>query len=507
MAPFKLKFRMGSSRSTSQEVDSDPQVNQSLLGNNNNCNNNNLDIGASNSTIDSSDCNSLISIENNDKKSLLPNTTIEKLGYTNPIVTHTTDGTSVDGNSSPSSYERVLEEKHLGNLDLGSRLTISTEIASSLSESNIVNGDLVNIETEVNQEISSIIKSSTQQYNTNLKELNTTKNILLSTSTIENETAANNTIAQSQLKNLNSNFIRNSHNNIHGIGNEINNISINSNITDDTNQILCGLNNIDGNRKESIDSTEYLISTMTGTPPSSQENLLLNSNDDECTGSCEPLFHASTSSGASISPSLLTSNNRQHSKDERYHQEHEQNHLQQQQHDEHEQNDDNVIEGVILDNDIDENSYDNMHSHQYCTGENDQECPSYIAEMNELKNSNRNNEDNYSNSGNYVQNSYYDDEDNDNNWDSNQQNLESISHEQLQHFISNKSSKKIYKAVAKQWGITCKMSDQCRCMDCQSNYFDCEYDQNEHQKTDGGLGAGTPMFISEVMHGSACTIL
>lgn len=31
--------------------------------------------------------------------------------------------------------------------------------------------------------------------------------------------------------------------------------------------------------------------------------------------------------------------------------------------------------------------------------------------------------------------------------------------------------------------------------------------QNENEKTDGGLGAGTPMFISEVMHGSACAIL
>lgn len=38
-------------------------------------------------------------------------------------------------------------------------------------------------------------------------------------------------------------------------------------------------------------------------------------------------------------------------------------------------------------------------------------------------------------------------------------------------------------------------------------YFDCEYDYNEQEKTDGGLGAGTPMFISEVMHGSACTLL
>lgn len=42
----------------------------------------------------------------------------------------------------------------------------------------------------------------------------------------------------------------------------------------------------------------------------------------------------------------------------------------------------------------------------------------------------------------------------------------------------------------------------------QSGYFKCEYDENEQEKTDGGLGAGTPMFISsEIMHGSACTLL
>ncbi|XP_018567178.1 uncharacterized protein LOC108907843 [Anoplophora glabripennis] len=73
--------------------------------------------------------------------------------------------------------------------------------------------------------------------------------------------------------------------------------------------------------------------------------------------------------------------------------------------------------------------------------------------------------------------------------------------------IMHKSSKELYRAVAKQFGITCKMSDQCRCFDCQSHYFDCEYDKNEQEKTDGGLGAGTPMFISEVMHGTACSIL
>lgn len=43
--------------------------------------------------------------------------------------------------------------------------------------------------------------------------------------------------------------------------------------------------------------------------------------------------------------------------------------------------------------------------------------------------------------------------------------------------IIYKSSKEMYKAVAKECGITCKMSDQCRCLDCQSRYFDCEYEQ------------------------------
>lgn len=33
--------------------------------------------------------------------------------------------------------------------------------------------------------------------------------------------------------------------------------------------------------------------------------------------------------------------------------------------------------------------------------------------------------------------------------------------------ILHKSSKELYRAVAKQWGITCKMSDHCRCLDCQ----------------------------------------
>jgi len=41
----------------------------------------------------------------------------------------------------------------------------------------------------------------------------------------------------------------------------------------------------------------------------------------------------------------------------------------------------------------------------------------------------------------------------------------------------------------------------------QSHYFDCEYEKDEQEKGDGGLSAGTPMFISEVMHGTACALL
>lgn len=48
--------------------------------------------------------------------------------------------------------------------------------------------------------------------------------------------------------------------------------------------------------------------------------------------------------------------------------------------------------------------------------------------------------------------------------------------------MSNKTSKEIYKDLAKQWGITCKMSESCRCMECQSHYFDCDYDDVSNAK-------------------------
>lgn len=61
MAPFKLKFRMGGSRSTSQETEAEPPA--LLLSNS---------VGASNTTIDS-EYNSLGSIVSSDQRTLLPN--------------------------------------------------------------------------------------------------------------------------------------------------------------------------------------------------------------------------------------------------------------------------------------------------------------------------------------------------------------------------------------------------------------------------------------------------
>lgn len=67
--------------------------------------------------------------------------------------------------------------------------------------------------------------------------------------------------------------------------------------------------------------------------------------------------------------------------------------------------------------------------------------------------------------------------DDDDDWDSHEHQFQDLNIQSNDTIINNKSTKEIYKAVAKQWGITCKMSEQCRCMECQSNYFDCEYEE------------------------------
>lgn len=66
----------------------------------------------------------------------------------------------------------------------------------------------------------------------------------------------------------------------------------------------------------------------------------------------------------------------------------------------------------------------------------------------------------------------------DEDWNSNdlQHMHQQIQQTTLDTIINNKSSKKIYKEFSKQWGITCKMSETCRCMECQGHYFDCDFD-------------------------------
>ncbi|XP_071445917.1 WAG22 antigen-like [Hetaerina americana] len=41
---------------------------------------------------------------------------------------------------------------------------------------------------------------------------------------------------------------------------------------------------------------------------------------------------------------------------------------------------------------------------------------------------------------------------------------------------ARRSSDEIFEEAAALWGLGCQMSDNCRCMDCQSRYFDCDFD-------------------------------
>jgi len=111
--------------------------------------------------------------------------------------------------------------------------------------------------------------------------------------------------------------------------------------------------------------------------------------------------------------------------------------------------------GSIINNDNDDNI-------SLCNGNN--------------HNHNNNNNINNNNNNNLTMDN---DDSSDIEWNSHENQLAHRLHDMQANdqVINNKSSKELYKAVAKQWGITCKMSDQCRCMDCQSHYFDCEYEE------------------------------
>ncbi|KAJ9592401.1 hypothetical protein L9F63_015921 [Diploptera punctata] len=67
-----------------------------------------------------------------------------------------------------------------------------------------------------------------------------------------------------------------------------------------------------------------------------------------------------------------------------------------------------------------------------------------------------------------------------------------------------KSSTELYREAAALLGLSCSMSDSCRCIECQSRYF--EFDEDE-RRTDTGLAAGTPALLDHVLtHPMTCSV-
>lgn len=67
-----------------------------------------------------------------------------------------------------------------------------------------------------------------------------------------------------------------------------------------------------------------------------------------------------------------------------------------------------------------------------------------------------------------------------------------------------KSSTELYREAAALLGLTCSMNDSCRCIECQSRYFDFDEDD---RRTDTGLAAGTPALLDHVLtHPMTCSL-
>ncbi|XP_030379166.1 uncharacterized protein LOC115627574 isoform X2 [Scaptodrosophila lebanonensis] len=439
MAPFKLKFRMGSSRSTSQEHDPDPQVNEALLGAQHQEQQQQqqqkqlqqqagVAMGASSSTIDSTDCNSLGSMGNNasERKLLLPNKTAMnsnslRLGYINqgrtPCINESPTDTDTLPTTPPPSYEHVLEEntrlsQHQRQLSSDSATPNQNSRRSSANSSR----HSVNLSVALEQ--------------------------LALNAGAGNNAASNICNDPDCQQNYNSCTAApgaaggNQHNNNNGEGQIIEGVTEVEVPSDNEYDIDC-------NERVTVSVNEFLLETEMAASSREEDKLYDDCRNEQCTDAeCAQCSEdageggeASTSSG--VRPSFYD---------------------------------------PLLNRD----SYDNYNEGNLGGGSpnNGQACNEPCCTSASSSSRSRRRQ---------------------------QQNCHSslLSPE----LMSNKTSKEIYKDLAKQWGITCKMSESCRCMDCQSHYFDCDFDDNEHQKTDGGLGAGTPMFISEVMHGSACNIL
>ncbi|XP_076679467.1 uncharacterized protein LOC143374836 isoform X2 [Andrena cerasifolii] len=67
-----------------------------------------------------------------------------------------------------------------------------------------------------------------------------------------------------------------------------------------------------------------------------------------------------------------------------------------------------------------------------------------------------------------------------------------------------KSSTELYKEAVEILGLTCSLTDSCRCIDCQSNYFDCDDDCGDARTE---LAAGTPILLDHALsHPLTCSI-
>ncbi|KOX69244.1 hypothetical protein WN51_04280 [Melipona quadrifasciata] len=67
-----------------------------------------------------------------------------------------------------------------------------------------------------------------------------------------------------------------------------------------------------------------------------------------------------------------------------------------------------------------------------------------------------------------------------------------------------KSSTELYKEAVEILGLTCSLTDSCPCIDCQSNYFDCDDDFGDARTE---LAAGTPILLDHALsHPLTCSI-
>lgn len=198
-------------------------------------------------------------------------------------------------------------------------------------------------------------------------------------------------------------------------------------------------------RQDSTDGHLYSCSTMT-TP--SQENLL------ECTGgSCDPLF-GSQSDQHSLAESTMM-----------------EDHLGQSHHL-------NSLVNELADDENDIGDGGDGSGSQHTMEQTDEHDHQSAEDECDWNNENLQGYDQSSyEQSDYDQQANYEHTDYDQlTYDQSTNSYDQASPNEINEYIDNKSSKEMYKAAAKKWGITCKMSDQCRCMECQSHYFDCEYE-------------------------------